>query len=85
MIIAVRPQPTGYLELEPVGYQDREVVKELNKYDGTCTAYLTDSQDIESFISTLTWNERTDINQGWRIDIDMDFHTFRHMVGGQCD
>lgn len=85
MIIAVRPQPAGHLELEPVGNQARQMVRESNQYDGTCIAYLQDSQDIEQFLSTLPNEAVEEIQQGWRVDINIDFWEFKHMVGGQSD
>ncbi len=85
MIIAVRPKPSGRLELEPVGKQARDIVRESNKYDGTCIAYLDRESDIEDFLSNLSDENREDINKGLRVDVNIDDHTYRHMVGGQCD
>jgi hypothetical protein len=85
MIIAVRPQPLGHLELEPVGYQAKEIVRQSNKYDGTCTVYLQGEQEIEDFLNSLPTDIVQDIQNRCRIDIDIDEHTYRHMLGGQSD
>lgn len=85
MIIAVHPQPLGHLELEPVELEIRNLVSYTNKYDGTCIVYLQLESDIQEFLNTLTMHEQSALNCGYGIDVDIDEHTYRHMVGGQSD
>lgn len=85
MIIAVHPSPLGHLELEPVELEMKNLVSYTNKHDGTCIAYLQLEGDIQEFLDTLTMHEQSALNCGYGIDIDIDEHTFRHMVGGQSD
>lgn len=85
MIIAVRPQPLGALELEPIKADDRKLVRESNQYDGTCIAYLIDSQDVEQFLSKLSNEDTKEVENGYTVQIDIDSWEFRHIVGGQSD
>lgn len=85
MIIAVRPQPLCALALEPIKAEDRRIVSQSNQYDGSCIAYLIDSQDVESFVSSLSDKDREEIENGYQVQVDIDAWEFRHMVGGQSD
>lgn len=85
MIITVRPQPLGCLELQPIRDIDRATVRASNKYDYTCMVYLIDSQDVESFVSNLSDENRQEVENGYQIQVEIDDWEFKHMVGGQND
>jgi hypothetical protein len=85
MIIAVYPDSLGHLELEPVELEMKNLVSHTNKYDGNYIVYLQLEGDIQEFLDTLTMHEQSALNCGYGIDIDIDEHTYRHMLGGQSD
>lgn len=85
MLIEVKPDIVCSLRLQPIKAEDRKLVRESNQYDGTCIVYLIDSQDVEQFISTLSVDKATEIDNGYTVQVDIDSWEFRHMVGGQSD
>ena len=85
MIIAVNPNKLGHLELEPVDADIRRMIILLNTHDATCTVYLQSESEVQEFLNTLPTEAVEEINKGYKIQVSIDEHTFRHMVGGQSD
>ena len=88
--IRVTEDRMGHVLLRPISERRRKEVSSSNQYNGTCTVYLTDSQEIGAFMHAFPravwYNPLTrweEINDGCIILIDS--WTYRHMVGGQSD
>lgn len=85
MLVQVKPHIAGSLRLQPVKVEDRKLISESNQYNRDSVAYLTDSQDVKNFVSTLSFEDKAKIDNGYSVQVEIDNGEFRHMIGGQSD
>ncbi len=80
MLVAVRPQEDGTLELEPVSAEFRDIVCNLNYVDNTCIAYIEADPDLEAFKDELDFCDVDKLNCGKHIETEMSVEVFMQFL-----